>query len=84
VTFHGKHEIVWVTSRLGLSGYYGVPIKMGYRKPGPEHLQLNEHWITEQRPGTSRTTLAGMVASHTAAFPRPRIQLMAAGFLSVQ
>lgn len=33
---------------------------------------------------TSRTTFAGMVASHTADLPRPSIQLMAAGFLSVQ
>lgn len=35
-------------------------------------------------PPTSLTTLAGMVASQTADLPRPSIQLMAAGFLSVQ
>lgn len=33
---------------------------------------------------TSLTTLAGTVASHTADFPRPMIQFMAADFLSVQ
>lgn len=33
---------------------------------------------------TSLTTLAGMVASQTADLPLPSIQLMAAGFLSVQ
>ncbi|KAG9353701.1 hypothetical protein JZ751_011823 [Albula glossodonta] len=77
---------LWLANEGLLRGQAGAPsdgaqLNGGH---GAADVQIIPRGACGLHQLTSRTTLAGMVASHTADFPRPSIQLMAAGFLSVQ